>query len=56
MLPDKTVKRMLTKMRPLDVAKYLTRKHGYDLLDATRQINRLKRNGDIKTGRSADEN
>jgi hypothetical protein len=42
MLTDKTVKRMLKKNSPLDVAKYLTRKHGYDLHDATEQINRLK--------------
>jgi len=56
MLPDKTVRHMLDKKLPLEVIKYLTRKHGYDLLDATRQINKLKQNGDIKTGRSADEN
>ena len=43
MLADKTIKRILKKNKPLDVAKYLTRKHGYDLHTATEQINRLKR-------------
>lgn len=42
MIADKTVKCMLKKNCPLDVAKYLTRKHGYDLHDAVEQINRLK--------------
>jgi hypothetical protein len=38
MIPDKTVRKLLKKQTRIEVAEYLTRKHGYTLEKAVKQL------------------